>query len=221
MKTINTFWNWFQDNQHTIKNLINEPPETQKNISYWIHKNLGYYCKEIDFMIVFPKNQKKKTEFIITSNGNSEHFHQVIDLIDNAPVVRTWKFTAFIKPIQANEKATSHLDKPCIIQDISLKSDELKFTPLNQDNKAKKSDIIIYMKNNQIHCNNESLNQAIFIILQDLLGKNIPYQKINLVQLANLPDTEEENLIHLYDLQLYIDNYNTQTDNPYLTNKNR
>ena len=68
---------------------------------------------------------------------------------------------------------------------------------------------MIYLKNNQVLCNNESLNQAIFIILQDLMGKNILYQKINLVQLANLPDTEEENMIHLIDLQAYIDNFNT------------
>jgi hypothetical protein len=33
------------------------------------------------------------------------------------------------------------------------------------------------------------------------MGKNILYQKINLVQLASLPDTAEENLIHLIDLE--------------------
>jgi hypothetical protein len=73
---------------------------------------------------------------------------------------------------------------------------------------------MIYLKNNQVLCNNESLNQAIFIILQDLMGKNILYQKIKLVQLANLPDTGGENMIHLIDLQAFIDNFNTKTLNP-------
>jgi hypothetical protein len=214
MKKITTFWSWFLDNRHTIKNLIHETPENQEKISYWIHKNLSYYCSEIDFIIVFPKRPWNQTEFIITSNGNPDYVPQVIDLIDNAPVVTTWKFTAFIKPNQLIEKATNRLDKPCIIQDISLKADDLKFTPLNPDKTSKKRDVIIHMKNNQILCNNEFLNQAIFFILQDLLGKNILYQKINLVHLANLPDTEEENLIHLYDLQFYIDNFNTKIHNP-------
>lgn len=213
MKKINAFWSWFHDNRHTIKNWIQQTPKNQENICYWIHKNLSYYCSEIDFMIVFPKNEEKQAEFIITSNGNPDYIREVIDLIDNAPVLKNWKFTAFIKPQKAMEKETIHLNQACIIQDISLKADDLKFTSLKQDTTAPKQDIVIYMKNNHILCNNESLNQAIFILLQDLLGKNIPYQKINLVPLANLPDTEEENLIHFCDLQLYIDSYTHITTN--------
>ena len=213
MKQITTFWNWFQDNHHSFKNLINETPESQKNILFWMHKNLGYYCRELDFILVFPKNKKDKTEFIITSKGNPDYFHQVIDLIDKAPALRTWKFTAFIKPWKAIELALSRLDNPYIIPDISLKKSYSVFTPLNPHKISQKQNIMIYLKNNQVLCNNESLNQAIFIILQDLMGKNILYQKINLVQLASLPDTEEENMIHLIDLQAFIDNYNTKTLN--------
>jgi hypothetical protein len=69
MKKINTFWNWFQDNHHTIKTIVNETPETQKYIIFWLGKNLSYYCREIDFIIVFPKKENSKTEFIITANG--------------------------------------------------------------------------------------------------------------------------------------------------------
>jgi hypothetical protein len=39
------------------------------------------------------------------------------------------------------------------------------------------------------------------------------HQKIKLVQLANLPDTGEENLIHLCDLQAFIEIYNTNALN--------
>ena len=82
MRAINTFWNWFQDNHHTIKNIINETPKNQKHIAFWINKNLSYYCKEIDFMIVFPKNGKTKSELIITANGSPEYFNQVINLVE-------------------------------------------------------------------------------------------------------------------------------------------
>jgi hypothetical protein len=211
MKQITIFWNWFQDNHHNIKNLIHETSESQKNILFWIHKNLGYYSRELDFIIVFPKNQKDKTEFIITAKGNPDYFHQIIDLIDKAPALRTWKFTAFIKTYEAIELALSRLDNPYIIPDIRLKKTYSIFTPLNPNKTSQKQNIMIYLNNDQVLCNNESLNQAIFIILQDLMGKNILYQKINLVQLASLPDTEEENMIHLIDLQAYIDNFNTTT----------
>lgn len=98
MRKINIFWNWFQDNNQTIKNLKKETPINQKQICYWLTKQLDYYSKDLDFMIVFPKKENQKTELIITANGNPDYFTQVEELINNAPVLKHWKFTAFIQP---------------------------------------------------------------------------------------------------------------------------
>jgi hypothetical protein len=210
MKKINTFWNWFQDNNKTIQNLINEIPKNQKHICFWINKNLNYYCKEIDFMIVFPKNGNTKSELIVTANGNPEYFNQVIDLVDNAPQLKNWKFTAFIQPIEKIEEVMDELDKPYVFQDITLKASELKFMAINYEENIQKLDIIIFFKLFNIHCNNKTLNQAIYIILQDLLGEKSLYQNINLIHLAQMPDNED-NLIYLYDLQSYIDTFHSCT----------
>ncbi|RTZ03587.1 hypothetical protein EKL98_11375 [Flavobacterium bomense] len=206
MRKINTFWNWFQDNNQTIKNLINETPKNQKHISFWINKNLSYYCKEIDFMIVFPKNGNTRSEFIITANGNPEYFNQVIDLVDNSPKLKNWKFTAFIHPMENIEKVMAGLDKPYVFQDITLKASELKFMAINYEENIQKLDIIIFFKYFNIHCNNKTLNQAIYIILQDLIGEKSLYQNINLIHLAQMPDNTEE-LIYLHDLQSFIDTF--------------
>ena len=120
MKKINTFWNWFQDNHHTLKNIVNETPKNQKYIAFWINKNLSYYCKEIDFMIVFPKKENSKAEFIIIANGNPNYFNQVITLVDNAPVLKSWKFTAFIQPTTEIDKIIEGLDEPYIFQEVVL-----------------------------------------------------------------------------------------------------
>lgn len=103
------FWNWFLDNQHTFKNLINESPQNQSYIIYWIKQNLNYYCREIDFVIVFPKTATDRLEFIITANGNPENFKQVFNLVDNAPLLTDWKFIALLEPklpISKDEKST-------------------------------------------------------------------------------------------------------------------
>ena len=216
MKKINTFWNWFQDNNQTIQNLINETPKNQKHISFWINKNLNYYCKEIDFMIVFPKNGNTKSELIVTANGNPEYFNQVIELVDNAPQLKNWKFTAFIQPIENIEKIIEGLDEPYIFQEITLKTSEIKFSLLNFDEETKKLDITVYLKKHKIHCSTKTWKQAIFIILQDLLGEKSLCQNINFVQLAHPSDSARpkeipnniEELIGLYELQFYIDNLN-------------
>ncbi|MFV8465802.1 hypothetical protein [Flavobacterium sp. LB1P62] len=207
MKSINTFWNWFQDNNQTIKNLINETPKNQKHISFWISKNLNYYCKEIDFMIVFPKNDNAKSELIITANGNPEYFNQVINLVDNAPQLKSWKFTAFIQPTERIDKIIDGLDEPYIFHEITLKASELKFLTLEYHEETHKFDIIVFLKNYNLYCDTKTLDQAVFIIMQDILGENSLFQNINFVQLAQTPSNEEE-LIYLYDLQLHIDSFN-------------
>jgi hypothetical protein len=210
MKKINTFWNWFQDNNQTIKNLINETPKNQKHISFWINKNLSYYCKEIDFMIVFPNNNNNnnnnKSELILTANGNQEYFNQIINLVDNAPQLKNWKFTAFIQPTDRIDELINGLDDPYIFHEITLKASELTFLPLDYHEVTQKFDIVVFLKNYNLYCHTKTLQQAIFIIMQDIIGEKSLYQNINFVQLAQVPDNKE-GLIKLCELHHYLDNY--------------
>lgn len=204
MRKINIFWNWFQDNNQTIKNLINETPHSQKQICYWLNKQLGYYCKELDFMIVLPKKGNQKSELIITANGNPEYFDQVIQLINNAPILRNWRFIAFIQLTEKIDKIIERLDDPYVIQELTIKTNEAKFFPLDFDVNFKKINIIIYLKNYNIYCCTKTLKQIIYVILKDLLGEKSISQNINFIQLAKTPNQIEE-LIELYEFQYYID----------------
>lgn len=215
MKKINTFWNWFQDNNQIIKNLINETSKNQKNISFWINKNLSYYCKEIDFMIVYPKNSNGKTELILTANGNPEYFEQVLNLVDNAPQLKNWKFTAFIQSTERIDKMIDGFDEPYIFREITLKASELTFLPLEYHEISHKLDIVVFLKNYNLYCDTKTLQQAIFIIMQDIVGEKSLYQNINFVQLAQAPENKE-GLIHLYDFQLFLDNLNSVELNNYI-----
>jgi len=207
MRKINTFWNWFQDNNQAIKNLINETPKMQKHLYFWLNRHLGYYCKELDLIIIFPKKEKEKAELIITANGNPEYFAQVTELINRAPALRHWKFTAFIQPTDSIDKIIEGLYEPYIFREITIKTSEIKFLPLNYDEQTKKLDIVVFLKNFKLYCNTKTWEQAIFIIIQDLLGEKSTFQNINFVQLAQMPNDHEE-LIHLYELQYFIDTMN-------------
>lgn len=206
MKKINTFWNWFQDNNQRIKNSCNESPEKQKEILFWLGKNLSYYCREIDFIIVFPKKENSKTEFIVTANGSSNYFQQVTLLIDNAPRLRTWKFTAFLMPTEQINKVIEELEKPYIIRENTLKAKNLNFTTLDHDHETHKFEIQISLKNYNLLCNTKTLSQVICIILQKQMTQESLSQNSNFVQLAQLPDIAQ-NGIKLQDLQYYLDSF--------------
>ena len=211
MKKITTFWNWFQDNNQTIKNLINETPLTQKHITFWLRKNLSYYCPEIDFILVFPinnnnnnNNNNNKSELILTANGNPEYFNYVINLVDNAPKLKSWKFSAFIQPTERIDELIKGLDDPYIFHEMTLKASELTFLPVEYHELSRKLDIVVFLKNYNLYCDTKTLGQSIFIIMQDILGENSLFQNINLVQLAQQKDDKVRS-IHLYELQKYLD----------------
>jgi hypothetical protein len=206
MKKINTFWNWFQDNNQRIKNSCNESPEKQKEILFWLGKNLSYYCREIDFIIIYPKKENSKVEFIVTANGSSNYFQQVALLIDNAPRLRTWKFTAFLMPREQINKVIEELERPYIIPEIILKAAKLHFSALDHDEETEKIEIWIYLKNYNLLCNTKTLSQVICIILQNQMTQESLSQNSNFVQLAQLPDIAQ-NGIKLQDLQYYLDSF--------------
>ena len=192
MKKINTFWNWFQDNNQTIKNLINETPKNQKYISFWLSKNLSYYCKEIDFMIVFPihNNNNNKFELIITANGNPQFFEEVLNLVDNSPQLKNWKFTAFIQPTERIDEIMKGLNEPYIFHEMTLKASEFTFLPLEYHELSHKVDIVVFLKSYNLYCDTKTLQQAIFIIMQNIVGEKSLFQNINFVQLAYPSDNE-------------------------------
>jgi hypothetical protein len=219
MRKINTFWNWFQDNNKTIQNGIYETPKNQIHIIYWLSKNLSYYCEELDFIILFPKNNTDKTELIITANGKVEYFGQVINLVDNAPLLRKWKFTAFLQSTEKINKIINGLDQPYIIQELTLQSNESKFLPIDYNPKTNKIGTMIFLKDYNLYCNTKTLEQAIFIILQNIPGENILVQNISLIQLpcvsytkSSKETTENEELIHLFELEYYLDRCNQNSN---------
>ncbi|TDE04274.1 hypothetical protein [Flavobacterium sandaracinum] len=206
MKKINTFWNWFQNNNQRIKNSCNESPEQQKEILFWLGKNLSYYCRELDFIIIFPKSIATPFEFIITANGNKEYFQQLIELVDKAPQLRTWKFTAFLIPTEQINTVIEELEKPYIIRENTLKAKNLNFVALDHDHETQKYEIRIYLKNYNLLCNTKTLSQVIYIILQNQLTQESFSQNSSFVQLAQLPDLAQ-NGIKLQELQFYLDSF--------------
>ena len=206
MKKIKTFWNWFQDNHQMIYNLQTETAKKRKHINFWMLKHLNYYSTGISYMINFQKRPKKKATLIITANGNPEYFRVVTDLIDQAPVIKNWTFEAFIQPTEDLELVMDELDDPFIINDITIKASQAKFLPFNCDEKGDKFDILVFLKNYNIHCNTHNWTQAIYIIMQLLFGEKFIYQSINFVQLAQESDEDTEAL-QLYLLENLIDSF--------------
>lgn len=204
MKNTIPFWSWFRDNNQKLLQLKTSSAPQQREVLYWLNKNLGYYCTELDCVIRFPNASNPIAELVITACGNPDYFLEVIDLVENAPYIPNWKITAFVKACQNRDQIFQGLDTPIIMRDISLKSSEIKFRPLYYDAISRKADIIIYIKNYTLYCNNKMLFRAVYYIMQNLFGEKSLYHNINFVQIAPLPENDND-LLHLYDFEGYLE----------------
>lgn len=207
MKSIILFWDWIHYNEQTLRNLRNEKPAVQKMFIYWLDKHLHNYCEQLESILMFPANENEPTQLVISASGNPEYFDQVTTLIESAPKLRNWKFVAFIQSSQNIDEMEAGLDKPYVFKDIELKASELKFMPFQYED-VRKIDMIVYLKNFTVHCSNKNLLHVVFIIMQDLIGEKSLFENINFVELAQMPEEESNELIYLYDLQLYLDDLN-------------
>lgn len=204
MKTTNSFWNYFTTNQKTIANLLNEPDSTYRTINTQLEKKLKNYCHHLDYLLFFPKRKTERPQIVITANGNPLYFSYVENLVKAAPKLKDWQIKAFLQPTAEIEKMKQGLDEPYIFCDLVLKSSELKFTHLNPNDQKKKLDIIVYLKDYTIYCDNQILLEAVFMIFYDLLGEKSMVEDLNFVQLGQMPE-DDATLIHLYELQEYVD----------------
>lgn len=207
-KATTHFWKWFLEHKNKLKNLMGLDYKEQKHYMFWLNWHLQFYFPGLEYIIVFPKVKKKKTQLIIFASGKQELFHLAIELEKTAPRLWDWKFIALIQPRQDIDDIEAGIDEPYIFQDITLKASELKFIPLEYIGE-REIDMIVYLKNFTIYSHNKNLPTLINIMLQDLLGEKSMAENINLVQLAQLPEQENDELIYLYDLQYYLDEINT------------
>lgn len=203
LKKIKSFWKWFQQNEKQILEAFTVNTKHDEVFNQ-LNQKLGYVSKRIGFIFIGKKSNNVKAKLIVTAHGYRKLFPKVNALVNNAPKSINFEFQAFIKPNSDIEKFKQGQDVPYIFQDFELKTSELFFKPLEFNTFKKKMKIVVYLKNYKYHFDNDSINEAVYIMIQDLIGEENFKRSIDLVQLAQLPENPL-NLIHLYELQEYID----------------
>ncbi|MFV8369525.1 hypothetical protein [Flavobacterium sp. LB2R40] len=60
--------------------------------------------------------------------------------------MKTWKFTAFIQPLERIDEMVKGLDDPYILHEMTLKVSELTFLPLAYHEISHKFDVLVFLK---------------------------------------------------------------------------
>ena len=189
IKTIQNFWNWFQQNEqaiyHACKLEINK-----EEVFFHIQRNLNYISKRIEIIIYEVPNQVNKLHIMISALGYKKLFPKVIALGDTAPKLEHFTIHTFIKPITSDNK---HI-LPSIIS-IAMQQVFIKLEDYNTA--TKKVVLIIYVP--------ESLEKFnLSFLLYFTLGE-VNYKKhIKEVYFKPLP-RNTNGLLSLSELPEFID----------------
>lgn len=184
------FWNWFEKNQETYYSEI-ENLEMREKIFDELTKNL----KEINEDLVFefsPIHENNVREFTISAEGIKDLFPVVEKLVEKAPKLKKWKFNAFRQRILGDEFEIQYGDLKIGYSDIYYRSEDdngklgIELNIRNFDGKGQ-------------------TQNAIYILLDGLIGEYDVTTKIGWIEWVKLNENEKENLKPIIELRSEID----------------
>ncbi|OGS74622.1 MAG: hypothetical protein A3G95_09165 [Flavobacteria bacterium RIFCSPLOWO2_12_FULL_31_7] len=184
------FWNWFEKNQETYYSEI-ENLEIREEIFSELTKNL----KKVNEDLVFefsPIHENNVREFTISAEGMKELFPIVEKLIEKAPKLKNWKFNAFRQRIPGDDFEIQYGDLKIGYSDIYYRS----------ENDNGKLGIELNIKNFDDEAQTQN---AIYILLDGLIGVYDVTTKIGWIEWVKLNENEMENLKHIIELRNEID----------------
>ncbi|OIP47494.1 MAG: hypothetical protein COZ16_10715 [Flavobacteriaceae bacterium CG_4_10_14_3_um_filter_31_253] len=201
MNTIQNFWQHFQKENLALFLLNDLPKEIKTKKMAAFSQALEEYNKDIGYIII---SGKKKATLIITAHGNPYLFKEVELLVYHAPKLERWQINAFLQPEKNLDPYINKTDKPLEYHGITLRVSEMYFLPLEIPDKPHEFGIKVLVKNHIIYKDNPRLREAIYVIIEHLIGEKSFANDITFIEIGQLV-ADDENQIELYNLKSYID----------------
>ncbi len=184
------FWNWFEKNQETYFNDI-ENLEIRDKIFDELSENL----KQVNQDLVFefsPKRENNIREFTISADGIEKIFPIVQKLIKKAPKLKNWKFNAFRQPTPGNDEFEIKYG------DLKIGYSDIYYRSKNDNGKL---GIELNIRN---YDGKGQTQNAIYILLDNLIGEYDVTTKIGWIEWIKLSESEITNLKPLTELRKEI-----------------
>lgn len=189
-KQIAQFWAWFLANEPLLY-YGTENPTHRMEVLGEVSKQL----KKLNKYVVFELSPIRAGEFkelIISADGIEEAFDTVIQLIKYAPKHKNWQFTAFRPRMESTDLSIS-------MGLIDFSYNDLFFRYVLTD---KEFGIELNVRNFN---NTDWEKNALFILLDSLIGEYDVVTQLDWVEWTILDETEEEELFPFVELRAIVD----------------
>lgn len=194
-KQYQDFWNWFQEHQETFYHVI----KTEQNIDEDFFSVLSQKLDEIKegFFYLSGMLDEDTVELVLTADGSLLNIAFVEDLVETAPKLKGWKFTA-LKPAIENENFTINMG------DLSFGVHNIHFYPIEHADYPDQVDLCFVYENFDEE-NKEESNNGVYIFLDNFLGELEFVTQIDNVQIVSPHEVEPtQELISASKLKAYL-----------------
>jgi hypothetical protein len=189
------FWNWFKEHNNSYLSVDEVDEDVKDQMLNDLQDHLHEYCEHLYFEVGGMAGEEQ--ELIITAEGDTDFFEQVEALINSAPAIDNWTFTAFIQP-RDDLKITN-------FEDVELKLADMWFMPLESASLPKSIGIKVCTPNYDIVSRSKWFKSAVYKVLDAVLGEKSFALDIDHIDFGKLPDNpEEQKMIELAELPAYV-----------------
>lgn len=194
-KLIDSFWNWFIQNQISCMKII-DADETDL-----IDEVLINLVKIQRGLAVEFEKLKDKYVMTISADGIEDYFGIVQEIINRAPTVENWEFIAFRQPYGKEQVARITIN----VSGFTLDPKQIKFSPLSEDGN-------LYIQIFSADINEETKNKigyGCLMLLDNIIGEYNCVKMISGFEYYNISESTgfSNKLKPLTEMREFIDSY--------------
>jgi len=192
------FWEWFEQN-HTRYSNFNETYEQKAEESVELLDAITKELKKFsEGLFVEVSASQEKKELVITAQGNKEYFADAYALVQEAPSIGTWEFTA-LKPVQG-------LDFNFTLAEVNINPDEILFMPLEAEEYPDDVAIRLYHKayTTEEGAKRNAVIVGLYTALNLFLGEKSTTLDLQYIDFDDMPHPKEQTF-PFSELKAYID----------------
>ncbi|RZL32788.1 MAG: DUF695 domain-containing protein [Pedobacter sp.] len=161
IKNYSDFWKWFQDNEKSFYKIVKDGKEIEKLFFSQLSPKLAE-LREGYYFLTGMMNENT-AELILTADGRVHNIGFVEDLVNEAPTLSNWKFTA-LKPALDIENAGISMGN------YNFTSDNINFY-YKEDANYPDEIVIVLVNDDFTEENKDVVTNGTFIFLDNLLGE--------------------------------------------------
>jgi Family of unknown function (DUF695) len=182
IKSYKDFWTWFQNNERDFFNVVKTQKDIEKNFFNKLSPKLDE-LKEGYFYLtgMFDENT---VELVLTADGNTKNIVFIEELVESAPSIGGWKFTA-LKP------ALNIKDVSIVMAGFKFNAENLFFYSNDLPNYPDEIDVCI-IHNDMNDDNRAQIINGTYIFLDNYLGELDFVNNIDNLQIINKSEVQKE-----------------------------